>query len=563
MSCGRAIAGAFALISAFGQAPADRSPEIAARDTTATFSSKVNLVMVPVVVRDGRGRAVGTLRKEDFQLFDKGKLQVIARFAIEKADGRTVPLEAETADPEAEKKASAGPVQADRFTAYLFDDMHTPSGDLARARMAAVNYLNESMKPADRAAIYTASGQNALDFTDNREKLAETMNRIMPRSRGNTLSGACPNIDAYVADLIQNKNDPNALNAAARDAIACNAVDPSAPNALQLAQRVAQSAAAQVSGVAEADTQVTLSLLKGVVQRMSAMPGQRNIVLVSSGFLVTINYLQEETQVIDRAIRANVTINTLDARGLWAIPPGGDASHPHPGALSRYLSDAAESEGAVLGELADATGGTFFHNNNDLKAGFERTGATPEFLYVLGFSPQNLKYDGGYHSLKVVINDKSLTLQARRGYYAPKHANDAAEDAREEIRVALFSRDEQSEIPVELGTQFFKASDTNAKLSVLAKVDLRHLRFKKADGRNRNTLAVVSAVFNSNGILLSAIQKDVDMRFKDETFEARTQSGLVLKTSFDVPPGTYIVRLVVRDSEGQTMSARNRVVEIP
>jgi VWFA-related protein len=126
------------LSACYAQTPPDKASEIAARDTTATFSSKVNLVMVPVVVREGRRRAIGTLRKEDFQLFDKSKPQTIARFAIEKADGRTVPLEAETTGSEGEKK-TGGPTQATRFTTYVFDDLHMPFGDLARAREAAVN----------------------------------------------------------------------------------------------------------------------------------------------------------------------------------------------------------------------------------------------------------------------------------------------------------------------------------------------------------------------------------------------------------------------------------------
>jgi VWFA-related protein len=550
------------LLCAISQVPADKAPEIASRDAPATFNTKVNLVMVPVVVRDSKGHPIGTLKKEDFQLFDKGKPQVISKFTIEKADGHVVPLEVTATEPG--EKAAEGPPTASRFVTYLFDDMHTSFGDLAQARIAAAKHLAESLKGADRAAIYTTSGQNMLDFTDDREKLQEAMNRIMPRSRRTPGQIDCPDVTEYMADLIQNRNDPTALSAAAQDAMVCGGGNMT----LTMAQGMAQAAASRVTSIAEADTQITLAALKSTVQRMAAMPGQRTIVMVSSGFLITINHRLEETEVIDRAIRSNVTISTLDARGLYTVIPGGDASQRTTNLATanikaRYQTESALVEGDVLGELADGTGGTFFHNNNDLQEGFRRTGATPEFMYVLGFSPQNLKFDGSFHALKVTARDtKGVTLQARRGYYAPKHANDPAEDAKEEIRVALFSREEMSDIPVDLQTQFFK-TDKSARLSVLAHVDLKHIRFKKADGRNRNTLSIVSAVFDRNGILVGAIQKDVDMRLKEETFEKMIAAGIGMKTSFDVAPGSYVIRLVVRDSEGQTMAARNRVVEIP
>jgi VWFA-related protein len=552
------------------QVAADKSPEIASRDAPSTFSSKVNLVMVPVVVRDRSGKAIGNLKKEDFQLFDRGKLQSISKFTIEKADGRAVPVQV-TSDPDLDApKPVEGLVLANQFVAYVFDDMHTNFADLAVARNAAVKHLGETLKGADRAAIFTTSGQTTLDFTDERDKLQATMNRIMPRSRVITSGTQCPDISPYMADLIQNKNDQTALTASAREMVACGAVQGATPaQALATAMQQVPGYASQVLAVSEADTQVTLAVLKAAVQRMAAMPGQRTIVLISSGFIVTLYYRQQEVELIDRAIRANVTLSTIDARGLYTIIPGGDASQSNTSIVaannkSRYQQEAATAESDVLGELADGTGGTFFHNNNDLQQGFRQTGATPEFMYVLGFSPQNLKFDGSYHSLKVTAKEtKGITLQARRGYYAPKHANDPAEDAKEEIRVALFSREEMSDIPVELHTQFFKSTDANAKLAVLAHVDLKHLHFKKVDGRNRNVLSIVSAVFDRNGILVGAVQKDVEMRFKDETYSARIANGVAMKTSFDVAPGSYVVRLVVRDSEGQTMAARNGVVEIP
>jgi hypothetical protein len=217
-----------------------------------------------------------------------------------------------------------------------------------------------------------------------------------------------------------------------------------------------------------------------------------------------------------------------------------------------------------MAELADATGGRYFHDNNDLKTGFGEIATAPEFVYVLGFSPQNLKLDGAYHALKVTLKTShGLDLQARRGYYAPRQLADPEEDAKREIQEALFSRDEVLDIPVELHMQFFKSSDVAAKIAVLARVSVRSLRFRKADGRSNDNLTVISGVFDHNGKYLTGMQKVIELHLQDPSLEKVLNSGIIVRTNFDVAPGSYAIRLVVRDSEGQNMAARNGVVEIP
>jgi hypothetical protein len=284
---------------------------------------------------------------------------------------------------------------------------------------------------------------------------------------------------------------------------------------------------------------------------------------------LTLDYRPDETDLMDRAIRSNVTISSLDARGLYNPSLEADASRPSlPAGImtirSQYEMQNATANEDALAELADATGGQFFHNDNDLAAGFQRVAAQPEYLYVLGFSPQNLKFDGSYHALKVSLKSPSgLNLQARRGYYSPKHAIDPEEQAKEDIREALFSRDEMRDIPVDLNMQFFKSSAATAKLSVLARVDVKHLRYRKVADRNHNTVTVVSGIFDRNGNFVNGIEKIVDMRWKDQTLENLPASGISIKSMFDLTPGSYVVRLVVRDTEGQTMAARNGAVQIP
>jgi hypothetical protein len=214
--------------------------------------------------------------------------------------------------------------------------------------------------------------------------------------------------------------------------------------------------------------------------------------------------------------------------------------------------------------MASGTGGAFFENNNDLDEGFRRLAVAPEYFYVLGFSPQNLKLDGSFHALNVALKPPGdLSLSARRGYYAPKHLSDAVKTATREIEEALFSREEMRDIPVELHTQFFKSTEQDARIALLVRVDVRHLRFRKEDGRNRDDLTVVSGLFDRNGNYVIGNRKRIEMRLRDETLENRLGSGIAVRTSFDVKRGSYMIRLVVRDDEGQLMAAENGAVEIP
>ena len=571
--------------------------ELSQKDTPVTFSTAVNLVLVPVVVRDAQGHAIGTLKKEDFQLFDKGKPVTIAKFSVEKSEAppkvpnTSIQTDADGNPVAKPGNAPAGQPVASHFNMWLFDDMHLSFEDLARTREAAKKVLKESFEPGTRAAIYTTSNHESLDFTDDVEKLSATMDRIKPWPTipADAAVESCPNAPYSMADAALNRNDQQALLAIQVDFLSC----PENVGTMTKVGAAAQAGAtgAQVGAYVQSqvnpllrmeliktveidfqDTRNTLLVLKGLVRRMSVMPGSRTIVMVSPGFYLADDHRTDEMDLINSAIRSNVVISTLNARGLWTLIPGGSAETTpgtiDPGTQStklQYEQTAKLADEDILEELAADTGGKFFHNSNDYYGGLKQIATQPEYIYVLGFAPQNLKLNGSYHKLKISLTLKTggLDIEGRRGYFERTHMEDSAEQAKEELKEAFFSRDEMSELPVQLNTQFFKTSEAKAKLSILARVDIKHLKFRKADGRNDDTLTVVGGIFDRDGNYITGMQKTVNMKLKDTTLDELPDSGVTLKSTLDVAPGSYVVRLVVRDSEGQLMSAKNSVVEIP
>jgi VWFA-related protein len=533
-----------------------------------------NEVLVRVVVKDAQGRAVGNLHKEDFRLFDNRKPQVITHFAVETLGGKG---EAKVASPTAtttnlagEASASATPiVLARRFMAFFFDDIHTEFADLARTREAADHYLGSTLQPGDRAGIFTATGQGQLDFTDDRQKLHGALFALRPRPMPAS-SAMCPHIADYEAYKIAQQRDPIAIQVAVDDAYAeCCGNDRTRPCS-QASTDYLDMLSRNILNDLETSSRYVFRGLEGLCRRMAILPGQRSIVLLSPGFF-TDTEIYELEQVIDKALHENAVISTFDARGLYVDITGGDASQQTFGDLqmapikAQIHSEELLADQNVLASLAGETGGVYFHNNNDYAEGFRRTGGLPEVYYTLAFAPEDLKPDGRMHTLKVTLasNPDHFSVQARKAYFAPWKAEDAATLAKEELEQMVFSQEESQGIPVEVHTQFFKAASGASKLSVLTHIDVTHMRFRKSADRNVDDLVLVTSIFDRAADLVDSRQTTVNLHVFDTTLEKLNRQGLSIKQGFDLKPGTNLVRSVLQESEGSQLSALNKQIEIP
>jgi VWFA-related protein len=598
-SCRISLAGRYALraltMAAFLSLTAFSTPsqngsgerEVSSRDLQPSFQleSERNLVLVHVVVRDGQGVPVSDLGKDDFQLFDRGKLQTITEFSVEKPGAAPAANPGSTMQPGSAQEAVSATAQHLRFLALYFDDLHTPVEGLTLVRDAADRYIAASLSSGDRVGLFTASGEHQVDFTDNRAALHQALFELRPRPVDGS-GKTCADIAPYQAYLIfqhqgtapvQAEALPNPLGVATEEveATCLNRQDPSDAGATatiaSLAQQMALSEAIEKYDSVESEARQTLRGVEAVVRRMTILPGQRSAVVVSSGFLtLTLHY--DLDQLVERALRANVTLNSLDARGLSK-----DAMIPDPRESTtaglpaevlwkkqQFTKQGAALEADALATLAAETGGVFVENTNDFETGLRQTAALPESYYVLGFSPQNLKFDGAFHPTKIkLIAKPNLTLQARRGYYAPPNPSDPAAREKEEIKEALFSENEIMELPVEVRTQFFIKNGSSAQLDVLSHLDVREVHFRRQRDRNVDNVTCTTALFDRDGHLVSVLEKVVDLNLRDTTLASFLRSGMTLRTRFDVKSGTYVVRTVVRDSATGRISSLSRTVEIP
>jgi len=397
------------------------------------FRAESNEVEVVVIVRDGKGQLVSTLTQNDFEIRDNGKRQSIGSFAIQGA-ARPAPQPMPAQPSEAAASTANSPPQAQRqFVALFFDDVHTEAGDFARVQKAAEQFVQESLRPEDRVAIFKTSENSEVTFTNDQPKLLAAIDalRVHPAKSTSKVT-QCPRITDYEAYLIVNELDPEALGIVTQRMHDCVCPPPSTGDCPppDVFKTMATGFAEEAWQVQRNATQDLLAALDFTVRVLGTMPGRRMLMLSSSGFL-SGELESDVNRVIDNALRGGVVINTLSAKGLDAgAPPGGNLAEQrrdNAGLASarvamyevRQLSAAEQAENVAMTDFAESTGGKFFKNNNDFLRGFNELAAS-EVAYVLTFSPHPLKHDGKFHNLKVEVKAAGhFRVYARKGYFAP------------------------------------------------------------------------------------------------------------------------------------------------
>jgi VWFA-related protein len=568
-----------------------------------TIRVQTEMVDLEVVVRDNHGRPVSGLTKEDFIVYDSHKIRDITSFSIDFSNATanasvnappksinsqtntSVPPLASASPPPLMQAASKG-----RSTAFFFDDINTPTGDLMRAKTAATRFIKEASASGDRLALLTTSGAPFLNFTSDTAVILAAMSHVQSHPHISTNSvGSCPRMTVYEAYEILN-NNPTAMQAKFSEAACCSggqylSLCGGAPPASELTfagagappaiTELIQSVKAQAEetwGQARIASQTTLNAIKYAINQLAAQPGThtRMLLIASSGFL-SGSLDRELDAIINEAVRTGVVINSLDAKGLYAEAPGLPINETMETVVLPPLStifqiqslgDRLEKEDSAMARFAESTGGLLFRNNNDLDLGFYQLGIVPSVTYLLGFPPDE---DGQYHKIKVELKNAGRRLVlVRPGYFAPSKAEaEQPLPAADTVDSEMSGSSEKTGVPAVMTEKFGTAASGNPQLTIQTHVDIQKLAFQPQKDRQVQKLTFVAALFDPHGNFVAGKEAEMNLALKPESFDRLSKSGINGVMQLEAPPGLYRLRIVVQEAVHGNFSATSKEIQIP
>ena len=553
------------------------------------IATQASLVQLEVVVRDAQGRTVSGMRPEDFSILDAGVPRTIVGFSVETGAALTAP-------GRGPKLTVDAIVPPPRSTLLFFDDLHSSPAEMQRMQTVAAHFLKSGLGPGARAAIDTATQGLVLDFTGDVVALTAAVQKL--RAHPHLAEGGlqpCPHITPYTAYMIDHMQDLSALTAAVREFENCLAVSQDVTDQSTTSGGKRQSALlsavtrspmndphamsknavyAQASATMQqvrSDSLATFDALDDALTLLSRTPGTRVLVMVSEGFISGM-LDRDRDRLIDRAVHSAITINALDAKGLWSDAPSRGFLQVQQtlGALPSDTYVYEETSGGsrdaemngVMQELAAGTGGLFFHNGNDLGQGLAQVVAVPETAYLIAFHPDTSAAGGQYRKVKVQLAQKNgRFVQARPGYMSPAAAPAASTQEPRAIDHQVLVSDVLTQIPLQLAGRLGKGDANDPSISLVMHVGLGQLKFADRDDRHVQKLVFIGELVDASGHMIAAKEGAMELSLKDDTLARLRVNGVNATLGLNAPPGGYMVRVVVQDADGR-MAAQNQTVMI-
>jgi VWFA-related protein len=512
---------------------------------SAILRAEANLVEAPLTVRDHQGHAVAGLHASDFEVLDNGVPQKITAFSEIRSDGKPPAPPAPSASLEKIPHAPVPP-PAPRFVTFFFDDAHLSSADVLFAARGAHGFVSKGLQPGDNLSIVTTSGEGDLDFTTDPQLFAKKLDQLGSHTRTAVAFG-CGSVDADESYIVVHHLDYQVIEKAIALAIpcACGTTDKSTEHMCRAhAQSVAESAASSNWEQTQAQSVNTIFALGVAAKKLHEAPGTRILVLTSSGFLIGPSQ-PELDRFIDGAVKWNIVVHAIDARGLNPIRGSGE---------SRLAGTLQFLSWTPLEKLTAGTGGHFFKNTNDLAAAMDLA-AHPEVTYLLAFNPG--AHDGKFHTLKIRFkSQRPESVQSRPGYDSPPDRKPET-TARSAMDDAVFSGQTLTAIPATV-----TASVENASIKIAVSIDVTRLGFTTGNGRHAQQIVFLTTLLDSNGAFVTGKESIMDLALTDDRLASFQKTGLRAVTTLTAPPGKYEVRTIIREAMKGALSASTIPVDL-
>jgi VWFA-related protein len=526
---------------AFPQSAPAPAPQDQSSSSTVTFKVNSDLVLTNIVVRDKKtGEIVKGLTEKDFTISEDGKPQHIVSFDFESVD-QAAPLSEATINASAPNgvfgaktgTATQEELRNHRLIVMFFDLTSMQPEDVERAQEAARDYVNKQMHPADLVAVASLDETLSLDqdFTANKQLLLKAVNSYSG-TQGNGFELGATSTTNQVEDATSFTPDEQEYN--------------------------------------DINTDRELFAIEDIAKSLTYLNEKKSLLYFSGG--IQRDGIENQASIhaaINAAVRANVSVYSVDARGLQAISPLGDATTGSLRGAASFNGSALQNNldsnfntQEVMSTLSSDTGGKAFFDSNDFSPAFDRIQRDTSAYYVIGYHSTDLRRDGRYRRLSIKIDRADVKLEYRPGYYAPADYKHATREEREQqLDDELASDLPATDMAVYLEALYFRTGPSRFFVPVSLVVPGSQIPFVKGGDRDKATLDIIGQVRDAAGHDIGDVRDTVKLAV-DESQQVR-QKNVQYTTGFNLPIGKFHVKFVVRENETGRMGSFETDLNVP
>jgi VWFA-related protein len=515
-----------------------------------TIRRSSDLVRIDVEVTDKSGKSLKGLHPEQFSVTDDGKPQQISIFTYQDIEA----METATADnskpivvaidsPARTSEAVQEQIRDHRMIVLFFDLSSMQQDDIERARVAASKFVEKQMTNADLVSIVAYASRLTVwaDFTNDRRTLAKAVAKLTPN----------------VASDISNP-----LYAAAQN------------GEYDVQEYTGAAFTADETEFNAFNTDQKLLAVQGLVNVLGAIPGRKAVIEFTGGITQTGEENRTELRAAtDAANRADVSIYSIDARGLFAEIPGGDVTanaatgtSMFTGASVYHQMDSRQDSRDTLATLASDTGGRAFFDLGDLSEAFPKIQQENGGYYLLGYYlGAGVKHDGRWRPIRVKVNAAGVHVRYRTGYYAPRDFQHLQNEGRQEqMADAMHSDNPVVELPLAVETSMFRLSDQQVYVPIAAKLSSSALEWAEKSGRRETAFDFAAQVRAApSGQSVAELQDTIHVKLDPQMFQQVNQSSLLYQGGVVLAPGTYHLKFLARENETGRIGTFEQNLNVP